>query len=105
MELNPQLRNVLMYALNALIGAFIAAGLILATQLAGTDDIAWRAIAAAFASSFFGALSTAYISATRPRIGSENLAKDVNELRALGVSRQDMTVTVKADSPLDHIHG
>lgn len=89
-----------MYALNAAIGAFIAAGLILATQLAGDDPIMWRAIAAAFASSFFGALSTAYISATRPRIGSEDLARQVNELRAMDVSRKDMIVKVK-----DHTHG
>lgn len=90
---NAQFSNLGRYALMALFGALVAAGLKLGQELAGTDPIAWRAIASVLVLSFCGALGTAAGASTLTRPGSEGIRAQVDALRARGVHRDDMVVS------------
>ncbi len=97
-----QWQNLAKYALAALVGSLVTTGLLLGQMLSGTDVITWRPLAAVFVSSFFGALSTALGSSFLPRGGSEDLARQVNLLKAQGVQRKDMVV-VTTDEAIEGI--
>lgn len=89
---DPYIRSALQYAGAILLGA-LAAGLgALAVQLNGTDPIVWRPILAAT----LGPIVTGLIARQLTRAGSEGIAAQVNDLRAEGYRREDMTVTVPA---------
>lgn len=93
-----QVRNLGFYALWAFLGAFVATGLSLAQQLSGTDVIAVRALAATFTTSFFGSLATVAGASQLTRLGSEQIAAQVNALKADGVPRSEMVVLSQDDA-------
>lgn len=49
---------------------------------------------------FLAPILSSWISANRPRLGSEGLAQQVNDLRAEGVSRSQMVVVSRDDAAL-----
>jgi hypothetical protein len=98
---NEQVKNILYYVLFALAGAVVTTGLQLAVVLAGTDPILIRPLAATFLSSFFGALSTAYASSYRPRLGSEHLSRQVNTLTSMGLEKKELKVVPKSAVVVD----
>lgn len=79
---NAQLKNIGMYVLIALAGAVVATGVQFGAVLSGTDEIAWRPLAATFVSTLFAALVTAGGSAFRPRAGREDISGLVSEVGA-----------------------
>lgn len=95
---NAQLSTLARYALYALIGAAIAAGLKLGAELPGAAPIEWREIASVFVLSFCGTLSTAVGTSTLVRPGSEGVASQVDSLRSEGVHRDDMVVLARDDA-------
>jgi hypothetical protein len=97
---NEQLSTLARYALYALIGAAIAAGLKLGAELPGSDPIEWREIASVFILSFCGTLSTAVGTSTLSRPGSEGIRTQVDGLRAQGVHREDMIVLPRDEAAL-----
>lgn len=95
---NAQLETLGRYALYALFGALVAAGLKLGQELAGTDPIEWREIASVLVLSFCGAIGTAVGTSTLTRPGSEGIRAQVDALRADGVHRDDMVVLSRDDA-------
>lgn len=91
---HEQLVNAGWYLVYAVVGALVATGVALGLALSGTDDIAWRPLAAIFVNTLFGTLATAVATSQLTRVGSEGLAQDVDVLRAAGYHRADMRVTV-----------
>jgi hypothetical protein len=95
---NAQLETLGRYAVMALLGAAIAAGLKLGAELPGSAPIEWREIASVFVLSFCGTLSTAVGASTLTRPGSEGIKAQVDALRADGVHRDDMVVLSRDDA-------
>lgn len=93
-----QLRSLGLYALWAFIGATVTTGLHLAQVLAGTDVIEIRPLAATFTASFFGALATALGTSQLTRIGSEQIAQQVDALKSAGVPKSQMVVLSETDA-------
>lgn len=93
-----QLVNVAWYVAYAFVGALVATGLQLAQVLAGDGDILWRPLAATFTTTLFGALATALGASRLTRLGSEQIAGQVNALKAEGVPRSQMVVLSQDDA-------
>ena len=93
-----QLRNVGMYGLYVLVGALIAAGIKLGTELGGSEPINWRAVMEVFVVTFFGTASTAWAASKLPRFGSEQISEQVNTLQADGTPRSQMVVLSQEDA-------
>jgi hypothetical protein len=94
------LRNLLIYAgvavVNALAIALAAA--LAAGSLPGFREGEFLAPATASIIALMAILTpilTAWLASNRPRFGSEGLADDANQLRAMGISRADMEVVEK----------
>ncbi len=93
-----QLETIAWYALYAAIGAGITAGLQLAAAVSAPGDIDWRAILGVLLTAFFGSVATAWGSSRQTRPGSEPIRDQVDGLRDMRVSRQDMTVMSDSDA-------
>ena len=96
-----------MYALAALVGAIVSAGLDFGVMLAGSDPVVLRPIAATFVKAFFGAMATALVSLKLAPVGFEGVVRQAKGLRRLGLRPQRMRVvpgTVQApETPADVI--
>lgn len=104
-----ELTNVLLYGLIGLLKIAIGLGAVLVA--AGTapgfregEPFASVAVAVAGVLTVTGAGLTSWLDANRPRVGSAELAHDVDEERKDGVSREHLTVrrkrAVEAPSPV-----
>lgn len=94
-------QNVMNYLLMALIGAVIAAGVLLGQQLLGTTDpINWRLVGGTFVSTLFGTMSTALGSMLLPRPGREEVARATS-----AVGAENAVVVLDQVSHLREQHG
>lgn len=93
-----QIRSLGLYALWAFIGAVVATGLQLAQILSGTDVVLIRPLLATFTTSFFGALATALGASQLTRLGSEQIARQVDALKSAGVPKSQMVVLAEEDA-------
>lgn len=99
------MRNLLFYVLIALVNmALIAFGYAL---VAGTlpgfragEPFAPAGPALASLLAILLPILSGWLAANRPRLGSENLADDVNKLQKAGVPKDEMAVVPKADLEL-----
>jgi hypothetical protein len=81
-------QNVLKYVVTIVAGSLAAALGVLAVQLAGTDPIMWRPVAAAA----IGPIVTGLAAMQLTRLGSEGIAAQVDTLKAGGTARSEMVV-------------
>lgn len=86
------LKVAFQYLLAAGAAALLAGGGVLVTQLAGTDPINWRPILAAA----LGAILPLIAATQIPRVGSTQIAAQVDHLKAQGVHKRDMVVVPAA---------
>lgn len=91
-------QNLTRYALWGLLSVAVAVLTALLTQLNGTGDLVWRPIIAAGISATLGVLTMALSSMRLTRVGSEDIAADVDKLRESGVHRKDMVVLPKDEA-------
>lgn len=77
---NATLRNILWYVAIAIGAATLATGVQLGVALSGTEDLAWRPLAATFTTTLFGTLMTSAGTAFRPKAGREDVSSLVSEI-------------------------
>jgi hypothetical protein len=88
--------NILKYVGAAALAMLVGMLPVLIGQLNGDDPINWRPIMASGLSALLSAITATGIATQFGRLGSENITSQVNDLRAAGVHRADMTVVEKA---------
>ena len=77
---NATLQNIGWYVSIALGAAILATGVQLGVALSGTEDLAWRPLAATFTTTLFGTLMTSAGTAFRPKAGREDVSSLVSEI-------------------------